>query len=317
MRTADPIGRTISSPRHYDAAMDGGGISEAPQSGAPRLPAQVTGAGIGAVVGFSIGGPVGAIVGAMSEPVLIEVSRKAWEELTGRRRDNVVGLVAQGAARLGVEPDQLVETAYATDKGTALLADAIQGAATTLDQRKVAGLAKAVANGLLDDQAAIDESLLIVRAVADLEEAHVRLLGRLSQYGQGRTLTADDAALVAVLQRNGLAVDDAHERAVETADELFEATSKMLEEVAKALQGKRARVPAKPKTRYRTQASRTRPRWRRTSFGTRSLEHLYDAAVEVELEPMDERPRPEVQDRDGANMNRGDNDDTSPEGPTS
>lgn len=259
-------------------------------SSSPNLTMQSVGSGIAAVGGFALGGPIGAIVAGMSAPYLIDMTQRSWEEIAALRRNNVTSLVGQASARLQMNPEELHAAAMSSTDGTSLFADALQASAETLDERKVAGLAKALANGLMDDQAAVDENLMIVRALADLEAPHVRLLGSLSRGGRGRTLNTTDLAMVAVLERNGLASDDAHELAVRASDDQAAEVNKALAEIAKAFDGKRAKVPSKLKRPSGTSSSRTRPRWKRTSFGSMCLEHLHSAAVEVHLEPMDEMP---------------------------
>ena len=199
---------------------------------AGTLPVQSIGLGAAAVAGFAIGGPIGAIVGGMSAPYRVEMAQRSWEEIAAIRGDDVVGLVGQASARLGVDAEESHEAAMSSTEGRSIFADSVQSAAETLDRRKVAGLAKALANGLMNDQAAIDESLIMVRAIADLEAPHVTLLGKLSRGGRRPRLVDSDIAMIAVLERNGLATDDAHERAVAASDELSQEIEKALAELA-------------------------------------------------------------------------------------
>jgi hypothetical protein len=235
----------------------------------------------------------------MSAPYLVDMAQRSWEEIAELRRENVGSLLGQASARSGVNPDALHSLAMSTPEGASLFADALQASAETLDRRKVAGLAKALANGLLNDQAEVDENLLIVRALADLESPHVRLLGSLSGGRRGRTLNASDLAIVAVLERNGLASDDAHERAIRASEEQATEVNKALAEIAKAFDGKRAKVPTKLKSPAGTSSTRVRPRWRRTTFGAVCLQHLHDAATEVGLQPMDAMPSDYEESEDG------------------
>ena len=50
----------------------------------------------------------------------------------------------------------------------------------------------ALANGLADDKARIDESHLIIRALADLEEPHIRLLSQIAD--SQASFTVDEIA---------------------------------------------------------------------------------------------------------------------------
>jgi hypothetical protein len=84
-------------------------------------------------------------------------------------------------------------------------------------------LAEALANGLLDDLARVDESHLVIRALGDLDEPHIRLLGRIAHSQE--SLTIDDVAghlpglspaaamtMVATLDRHALLMSDERAR---------------------------------------------------------------------------------------------------------
>jgi hypothetical protein len=117
-------------------------------------------------------------------------------------------------------PEQLLEIALADPNRSRLLHAALQAAASTLDQEKIEALARCLANGV-EDVARVDEEALIVRALADLDPVHVRVLARLGTRGMRPKdvhwfLTGDidarsflEAAdlsgpVLAVLERHGL-----------------------------------------------------------------------------------------------------------------
>ncbi len=134
----------------------------------------------GALVGTAIGGPVGGAIGAFAGPYLTTLVERAWNEIRGQHEDNAVAVVAHAAQSLDENPDALVQRALANPNQASLLHDALRGAASTLYSEKVAALGRCLANGL-EDEAVVDQESLIVRALADLEPIHVRVLGRLEQ----------------------------------------------------------------------------------------------------------------------------------------
>jgi hypothetical protein len=127
-----------------------------------------------AALGASIGGVPGAVVGAVAGEYITRVAEKAWGELRAARQHSVTQLLAGAADDLHQAPEELVEQALSLDSGPELLNDALLAASDTINQRKVGALARALANGLRDDGALIDENRLFVFALAQLEEPHIK-----------------------------------------------------------------------------------------------------------------------------------------------
>lgn len=134
-------------------------------------------------LGFAVQGPAGAVVAAAATPYVLDVVHRAWDEITSLRQESIARVIARAATELDRDPVRVVNAALATEDGTALLADALRAASETLNRQKVDALARALANGLADDQARVDEQRLVIRAIADLEAPHISLLVRMKDPG--------------------------------------------------------------------------------------------------------------------------------------
>lgn len=77
----------------------------------------------------------------------------AFSELTNRRQQSAASMIGAAAERLDIEPDELVDRAQTSTATAQLLADALLAPAQTFNKQKVGALARALANGLRDDQA--------------------------------------------------------------------------------------------------------------------------------------------------------------------
>ena len=81
--------------------------------------------------------------------------------------------------------------AVADDRRHKLFTRALSVAQDTALREKRRALGRALAAGVMGDEARIDEELLFVRAVDDIDEMHIRMLGR---FADGSRLTAGDVA---------------------------------------------------------------------------------------------------------------------------
>lgn len=136
-----------------------------------------------AVIGAGIGGPPGALAGAAIEEGLQHLGRRAWQEIDDRAALRAGALVHRVADRAGVTAQILLERALTNPAQEALLREAMRAAVGAQDQIKVDALAGAVANGLAEDAAQIDQAILVVAALADLLPAHVRALAAVCNAG--------------------------------------------------------------------------------------------------------------------------------------
>lgn len=244
--------------------------------------AAAVGAGAGALFGIALGGDgvTGAVVGAAAAPYTSRWVARSWDELRGRGQHQVEAMVTEAAAIAECDLEELLHRARASDNHTGLLADAMVAAADTMFTRKVSALARAVGNGLRYDGAVVDESRLIVRALADLEEPHVRMLSRLPTYVElpvhATTRPRPDGpilgenpiqdSILAVLARNHLAATNEDEVSEQwSAYQLGVAVAELREELTQ----RRGAVPPRPHAEVR---------YYRTKFGTLCLRHLEQRA---------------------------------------
>lgn len=155
---------------------DDPGAAEEDEAGlAVRAVAAAAGTGIGLLVA----GPVGGIAGAAATPMLELAFRRALDEITGTKRRSAQAALHSASEQVGLTPDDVVDKALTAPETTQLLADALTAASNTVDQRKIAALARALARGLRDDDAKVDEESLVVAAIAAVEAAHIRVLTQL------------------------------------------------------------------------------------------------------------------------------------------
>lgn len=185
----------------------------------PARPAKAVGQSIAALAGYAIDGPAGAVVGAASADPMVSLVGAAWNELRGRRERNVVRLVDRASKNSGREPVAFLEHALNDPRSSRLLDEALRAAAAAEDIRKIAALARALANGV-DDEARVDEETIVVRALIDLDPIHARTLAtiqdaepispsalRIKLYDNAPPGTPDlTRPILAVLERHGLVV---------------------------------------------------------------------------------------------------------------
>lgn len=96
-----------------------------------------------------------------------------------RRLQQASEVIDEAATRLEIEPDELLARAESDPRAESLTAQAMIAGADAVLASKLRALAQVLANGLSDD-AKVDESLLMVRIIADIEAPHVQLLARMA-----------------------------------------------------------------------------------------------------------------------------------------
>ena len=163
---------------------------------------------------------------AGSVPSIAVLAQLSLNEIGGLRRSSTETLIEETAANLHQEPGEVAARALDSEEGRELFAAALQAAAETLNRRKVRALAKALANGLRDDGAAVDESRLILQAISDLEEPHIKVLERAATISGNDSFTmrhvtdrfvpglsnGSAGSVVATLERQALIVTSERER---------------------------------------------------------------------------------------------------------
>jgi hypothetical protein len=183
--------------------------------------ADIVGAAGAALVGLLLGGPVGAVAGnALARPVT-DLVRRSWAELVAFRQGNVEALLTRAAEQSGIDPEDVITKAQDDSRVSRLFQASLVAAADALDREKIEALATCLANGIRDG-ARIDEESVMIRALADLDPIHVRVLAWLDterngapadvavfirgDSGKSEQLEAPDlsAPVLTVLERNGL-----------------------------------------------------------------------------------------------------------------
>jgi predicted transcriptional regulator len=251
---------------------------EEPRDGSKSLEA-VAGAIAGAA-GLAVEGPASALVSAAAAPYVLDIVRRSWDEITVLRQGSVASLVATAAEELGEDAQTLVDGAMSSDGGAELLAEAMHAAAATLNQRKVDALARALANGLAQDQVQIDDARLMVQSLADVEAPHIKVLVALLPY---RLVVSVDPETIA----ERLEVSEATVRTIFVTLERVGFIEENLAEQQQALdkhnreriENEMRRLPNSGRQgpviglRYET-APRITRKWSITEFGVEALEHL-------------------------------------------
>jgi hypothetical protein len=121
--------------------------------------------------------PLAALAGAFAEEVVA-----LGFDLRQRRAERVTGMVERAAASQNVALEKLLTGVKANESKEALFIRAVQAAADAVDESKLDTLARAFATGALaDDQAVVDEAIIVVDTLAQLEAPHLRLLAILAE----------------------------------------------------------------------------------------------------------------------------------------
>jgi hypothetical protein len=253
--------------------------NEKRRSDAEDAAAKMAGAGLAATAGFFVAGPVGSIVAAVLTDPAIRMTNLIIEEIRGVRYAAAATLVQQAADRLGVEPQDVVSSAFTDPERAAMLSESLEAAIRTMSAQKIAALAHALAAGLLRDEARVDDERLIIRALTDLEEPHIRALFRFTGVppraglrrsrmtlwtGDDQFSNASAEALINTLERNGLIARDTSKHDAE-----------LRRYSAAKLNNSMRKANPKLSGRYLDEtAPRPEVEWRTTSFGVDCAEYL-------------------------------------------
>lgn len=276
----------------------------------PSLAAQVAAAAAGSGVGLLIGGPAGAVAGAAMLPLLAVALQRAGSEIGILRSRSAAAALDEASRRLGCNADQVVQLATQSPEAAQLLAETLTAAARTVNENKIRALARALANGLRDDEARPDEQQLIVAALAEVEAPHIKVLTHL---GPERSLTRTQAtglsnrttptrglwpssiaarcnlstasarAVLSVLQRAGMAVPDEGSETIRT-DRLIIELQETLNEITDLLINppKNGKIPSSKKPGVlRRPGPPATSGWMLTLFGQLCLDYLNDVEPTV------------------------------------
>lgn len=172
----------------------------------------------------SAAGPVGAGLSGFAGPFFDNIVNR----LHGRRVRNATETALDGARISGLTPEEFLDRAVSDDRRHELLARALIIAQDTALRSKRRALGYSVAAGVMGDDAKIDEELLFMRAVADVDESHIRLLGRMLNPPPGASggwtanqigaadpaLAGGVLALLGTLELHGLVATEISNRAI-------------------------------------------------------------------------------------------------------
>jgi len=280
--------------------------SEDSASTAIEVVAAAASTGFGAL----LGGTAGAMVGAAMQPLLAGALQRAGAEIGLLRRQSAEKALDDASRRLGCSPDEVVDLATRSPEGAQLLAETLFAAARTVNEHKIRALAKALANGLRDDEARPDEEQLVVAALAEAEAPHIKVLTHLgpertrtrtqatalrsrttTQRGQRPASLAEAChlsrasvrAVLSVLERAGMAVaDDGSETIridrliIELQEELNKVTALLLNPP------KNGRISSNKKPHeVKRPGSPANAGWVITAFGRLCLDYLEDVDVTI------------------------------------
>jgi hypothetical protein len=131
---------------------------------------------VGVILGVvSAAGPAGAAIATFAGTFVPGF----LDKLRARRVRNATETALYAVDAAGLTPEEFLDRAVSDDRRHELLARALTIAqdAALAKKRKVLGYS--LAAGVMGDDAKIDEETLFMRAVGDIDESHIRLLGLL------------------------------------------------------------------------------------------------------------------------------------------
>jgi hypothetical protein len=118
----------------------------------------------------SLAGAEGVVASAAFAPVAEAIATWAVRRLGRRRVDHVAETVMDGAGTAGIPLKEFIDRGVADDRRHELFARTLTIAQDTALRNKRRALGRALAAGVMGDDARIDEELLFIRAVADIDE---------------------------------------------------------------------------------------------------------------------------------------------------
>jgi hypothetical protein len=124
----------------------------------------------------SLLGPDASVVAATATPGITVTLSAIWEKVAERRIRHVEETLVDAAETASMTLEQFLEMAVSDDRSHELLARVVIVAQDTAMRDKRRALGRALAAGVAGDSARVDEELLFVRAIADLDPPHIRLL---------------------------------------------------------------------------------------------------------------------------------------------
>ncbi|MFD7026129.1 hypothetical protein [Promicromonospora sukumoe] len=144
-------------------------------------------ASLGALAGSAVAGPAGGMLGAAAGPMLEPIMRRVWDELASDSRTSAEQVLVEASSYSNKRPDELAESIRQNEERRLLGGLAFAAGSRTRNKDKIRGLGRALADGVLaDDDARLDETHLILRAMDDLEAPHITVLDFLVNFYPGK-----------------------------------------------------------------------------------------------------------------------------------
>lgn len=134
-------------------------------------------AAIGAGAGLL--SPDAGAAALVASPAMEALLSRVVGALSQRRRSNATETLMDAATASSESLEEFVQRAVSDERRHELLARTLGIAQDTALREKRRALGRALAAGVAGDDARIDDELLFIRAVADLDTPHIRLLGLL------------------------------------------------------------------------------------------------------------------------------------------
>ena len=125
---------------------------------------------------ISLLGPEASVMAATATPGITVTLSAIWDKVAERRVSHVEETLTEAADTSATTLEEFLDAAVSGERSQELLARVVMAAQDTTMREKRRALGRALAAGVAGDSAVVDEELLFVRAIADLDPPHIRLL---------------------------------------------------------------------------------------------------------------------------------------------
>jgi hypothetical protein len=206
----------------------------------------------------SLAGTMPGAVATAFQPIAAAIMTAAVQRLGKRRTEHAADTLMDAADAAGLPLGEFMDQAVSDDRRHELFARSLRIAQDTALRDKRRALGRALAAGVMGDDARIDEEMLFMRAVEDIDEMHIRLLGRMSSRDGAWAhsdvpladpgLTAGIGALLGALELHGLVREASPEEINQTHTIRYEGEHYIFYMVADAGRNFLARLAEGPET---------------------------------------------------------------------
>lgn len=176
----------VTGPGHTATGRDTSPYPFKMSEGAKDAVTKAAAAGLGALVGATVAGPGGAVLGGAAGAMLEPVMRQVWDELASDSQASARQVLAEASSYSSKTPHEFADRIRQDEERRLLGGIAFAAGSRTRNKDKIRALGRALADGVLaDDDARLDETRLILRAMDDLEAPHITALDLLVNYRPG------------------------------------------------------------------------------------------------------------------------------------